>query len=72
MRDPLNITVGSSSLTRTNKGVKSTKDKKVLFDTFQEVWHIQIKIYPETSIVPNYDVFYYINKVRVQTLNVEL
>ena len=40
--------------------------------TFWYIWHIQIKIYPQTSIVLKYESIYSNKKVRVQTLSLTL
>ena len=40
---------------------------KVISGTFWKICRIQIKIYPQTSIVPKYDAFYSNNEVRDQT-----
>ena len=42
--------------------------KHVLRDTFGEIWHIQIQIYPQTPIEPRYGAFYLTNKVSAHGL----
>ena len=52
--------------------MQSSKLNKVLFTTFWEICRKQIKIYPQTFIVPKYDALYSNNKVRGQTLSLAL
>ena len=42
--------------------------KKVLRGTFGEIWRIQIKTYPETSIEPKYFEFYLKDEVSAHGL----
>ena len=42
--------------------------KQVLRGTFEEIWRIQIQIYPQTSIEPKYGAFYLTNKVSAHGL----
>ena len=42
--------------------------KQELRGTFGEIWHIQIQIYPQTSIEPKYGAFYLKNKVSAHGL----
>ena len=41
-------------------------------DKNYEIWHLQIKIHPQTSIAPKYNVFYSNNKVSDHTLTLVL
>ena len=42
--------------------------KQVLKGTFGEIWHIQIQIYPQTSIEPKYGAFCLTNEVSAHGL----
>ena len=42
--------------------------KQVLRGAFGEIWHIQIQIYPQTSIEPKYGAFYLTHKVSAHRL----
>ena len=41
---------------------------QALRDNFWEIWHIQIQMYPQTSIEPKYGEFYLKNQVSVHGL----
>ena len=64
-----NDEVSNHTLTLAFWRAKVLKKKKVLFP---EIWRIQFKLYPQTSIVPKYDEFYSYYEVSDHTLSLIL
>ena len=52
---------------RSMRSIKFGK-KQVYISTSGEIWHLQIKIYPQTTIEPKYGALYLTNKVRAHGL----